>query len=177
MAQQHDGGKWTCGVSDMVSRPENIRGCIVYSFGSRNEDSFEQRILQQNPKCIGGIFVFDPTSPILPKYRFFPWGLAEKDGPLKIANKDYDGKRLETILDLLGHNEIDVLKFDIEGSEWGVLRTVNWSKLKIGQVLFEIHAEASGHRKSLGDVFDQASFLVELDRAGFRQSSLEPVCG
>ena len=55
---QFDGGKWTCGVKDIVVTPE--RPCVVYSFGSNNDDFFEEySILQQNPKC--QIHIFDPT--------------------------------------------------------------------------------------------------------------------
>ena len=38
-----DGGKWTCGVEEMKNK------CIVYSFGSNNDDFFERDILVTQP--------------------------------------------------------------------------------------------------------------------------------
>jgi len=96
-----DGGKWTCGVSEMKGRrpvPVPVRAhrfnnnnnkiniikpistCVVYSFGSNGDDFFEADVLQQNSNC--EIHIFDPTmthSPHswkdIPHYHFHRSGL------------------------------------------------------------------------------------------------------
>lgn len=37
-----DGGKWICGLRNLLQR----QGCVVYSFGSRGDASFEKAILE-----------------------------------------------------------------------------------------------------------------------------------
>ena len=44
---QGDNGKWVCGLRTLLKRSP----CIVYSFGSNGETSFEQDILRAT-KCV-----------------------------------------------------------------------------------------------------------------------------
>jgi hypothetical protein len=49
-----DYGKWLCGVRMYLQR----KGCVVYSFGSDGDTTFEQDILQRT-KC--SVHIFDPS--------------------------------------------------------------------------------------------------------------------
>ena len=55
--EDYSGGgdpKLICGFGAVGSRP-----CVVYSFGSRGETSFEKEILKRHPGC--AVHIFDPT--------------------------------------------------------------------------------------------------------------------
>jgi len=115
----HDGVKWVCGLRRLR------KGCVVYSFGSNGDDQFERDILQKT-QC--EVFTFDPTldhekenmlSQDVLK-NFHRVGLAEKDGVLKIDNKNRDVRNLKSIMKRLHHERIDILKIDIEGAEYAV---------------------------------------------------------
>ena len=72
-------------------------------------------------------------------------------------------KRLSTIARELGHDHIDVLKMDIDGSEYEVIPDVLASGLPIGQILLEVHHNFKLVR------FDQTLRLVEaLREHGYR---------
>ena len=94
-------------------------------------------------------------------FEFHPIGLGEKDGLLKFVKKarasssqllsryepekgdkliDVQMKSVPTILeDLKWGNTLDILKLDIEGTEYDVLNAVLESNLVIGQILVEFH--------------------------------------
>uniref|UniRef100_A0A7S0T5M1 Methyltransferase domain-containing protein n=1 Tax=Erythrolobus madagascarensis TaxID=708628 RepID=A0A7S0T5M1_9RHOD len=125
-----DGGKWICEV-DKILRAARKRNepCLIYSFGSNGDYSFETKAHERMKEC--EIFTFDPTVDLRwrppPEFiHFVPWGLGPKDG---VNASDVFGKkatpgsmmyRLRTAMKLLGHEnrEIDILKIDIEGSEY-----------------------------------------------------------
>ncbi|MBS1589418.1 MAG: FkbM family methyltransferase [Bacteroidetes bacterium] len=48
-------------------------------------------------------------------------------------------KSLKTIMQELGHTHIDVLKIDIEGSEYDVIDNILDEKLSVTQILIEFH--------------------------------------
>jgi hypothetical protein len=41
-----DGGKWVCGMSKFVASSK-VKPCIIYSFGVRDESSFENEMLSR----------------------------------------------------------------------------------------------------------------------------------
>ena len=55
-AVQRDGGKWLCGLQEL----NTARPCIIYSAGSNNDFTFEERINYLAPHC--EVHTFDPTS-------------------------------------------------------------------------------------------------------------------
>ena len=169
-----DGGKWVCDPLDTLARPsrgQHADKCIVYSFGSNGEFSFEFGL---DDRVQGGceIHTFDPftTDPVtLPhtpareavmqsqaelKRRgivVHELGLASHDfvtPPLsKWNNRRVVMRSLQTIARDLNHTGrvIDVLKVDVDGSEYNILGNETWwgeldaSGLKIGQLLLEVH--------------------------------------
>jgi hypothetical protein len=81
-----DNGKWLCGVRTLLQR----EGCVVYSFGSNGETSFEQDLLAKTD-C--EVHIFDPTlSPeVLAQVRAIKgvtvhtYGLGPKDGTVRLG--------------------------------------------------------------------------------------------
>jgi hypothetical protein len=47
--------------------------------------------------------------------------------------------RLASIMKMLGHDRVDLLKMDIEGAEYGVLDDLLASDIIVGQLLVEFH--------------------------------------
>lgn len=117
----------------------------------------------------GGIYAFDPTPRSIayvekhalfqnPQFHFSPCGLAEKDGTATFylpaneewvsgsAAADISEKSIEvpmeclnTIASRLGHDHVDLLKMDIEGSEFSVIRNLNQWNVKVSQICLEVH--------------------------------------
>ncbi|MGA9473239.1 MAG: FkbM family methyltransferase, partial [Terriglobales bacterium] len=120
----------------------------VYSLGVGEDISFDLALIEHFGVTV---HAFDPTprtiawlkTQTLPaEFVFHPWGVAAIDGscmflPPRDASHvshsllDRDTPwpaielpvlRLPTILAMLGHKKIDLLKMDIEGAEYGVIR-------------------------------------------------------
>lgn len=77
----------------------------------------------------------------------------------------------------LGHTYVDLLKVDVEGSEWEIIPKIDWKNIKVGQIQMEIHpvTKQKGHeadRTTMGDV--EMLFRI-LEEAGYRALSVEPV--
>ncbi len=130
-----------------------IKNAAVYSFGIGEDLSFSKAVIERGgtvyafdptPKSIeyvehSGLFSH-------PNFHFFPYGLSDKDGkevfylPVRddwvsasvISHKcvntenaiEVEMKTLRTIMSELGHEHIDVLKMDIEGSEFKVIESI-----------------------------------------------------
>jgi len=144
--------------------PENA---IVYSIGTGMDISFDQVMLERHncrvyafdptPKSIDWVSQQElPTS-----FTFIPLGIGDKNETAVFflpENDDYvsgstvgnahvdQSKRIEvelrtlrTLADEQGHQHIDVLKMDIEGSEYQVIPDILDSGMPIGQILVEFH--------------------------------------
>lgn len=180
-----DGPKWTCGLDALsggaatdaaAAGADGASGrdsCIVYSFGSNNDVSFERAVKSAAPGC--KIWTFDPTidkttgaggmmgyptGVVTEAEReglltFMSIGIAGADGSFTFGNKTFPTLSLASIRSRLGHvgRLIDVLKIDVEGSEFGVLaqdapigsrRTAagggSLALGSIGQLLIEVHS-------------------------------------
>lgn len=148
---------------------------IVYSCGVGKDISFDKAIMRKYKKC--EIYAFDPT-PIsvkwiekkwLPKnFHFYPIGISDKNGSEKMyfpktfdvsygvfdwnnENKDeimVEMKTIESIAEDHGHKFVDILKMDIEGSEFVVLNSIDFKKIEFGQILVEFHERflENGHK-------------------------------
>ncbi|PPQ65698.1 hypothetical protein CVT24_012116 [Panaeolus cyanescens] len=141
-----DGGKFVCGLSRVVEKPD----CVVYSFGINGESSFEREILDKTDYCqIWGydfsVKSFGPeiSRALAHRTHFKAFGLAgsDKDGP-RDHPKMY---KLETLMKQNGHDFIDILKIDIEGWEFETLTALikpyiqSRKPLPFGQLQLEIH--------------------------------------
>ena len=79
---------------------------------------------------------------------------------------------LQTVMASLGHRFVDVLKFDIEGSEFPFIKSMSgwWGKVPVGYIQVEYHVGGhGGWRISPGETyFSTLQQVMELERAGFR---------
>ncbi|KII83775.1 hypothetical protein PLICRDRAFT_46956 [Plicaturopsis crispa FD-325 SS-3] len=169
-----DGGKWVCGMSRVVEKPD----CVVYSVGINYESSFEADILSRTRHCeIWGydftVKSFGPQIDRAHKHRthFHPYGLSGVDahGP-EDASPMYT---LGSLMKMNGHKHIDILKIDIESWEFDTLTTLVKSylaaeePLPFGQLQLEIHI---WHKK-----FPEfLTWWETLEEAGLRPFMTEP---
>lgn len=141
---------------------------IVYSFGIGEDLTFSEMIIQEcgckvhafdpTPKSIK--YVQNHKLYNEDKFNFYPIGLADYDGITEFhlpVNDEYvsgsmekwDGvrddsievevRKLQTIMDDLGHKKIDLLKMDIEGAEFDVFDDIIKSGIVVKQICVEIH--------------------------------------
>ncbi|MDR3570883.1 MAG: FkbM family methyltransferase [Candidatus Pacebacteria bacterium] len=139
---------------------------IVYSLGVGDDVSWDLELIR---KFGCKVFAFDPTpyaiewiskQQLPDAFRFFPVGISDHDGTSAFFTKKnvptnknlstliFDGdaielpvKRLATVMKELGHGRIDILKMDIEGSEYAVIRDMR--NIVIRQLLVEMHNPTS----------------------------------
>lgn len=139
---------------------------IVYSCGVGTDISFDLQIIKKYKQS--KVFAFDPT-PVsikwikqqqLPANFFFTTiGISDKNGEEKmyfpkdfgqsygVFNWDKESKdeilvemqTIEKIGDQHKHKFVDILKMDIEGSEFAVLNAINFNNISFGQILVEFH--------------------------------------
>mmetsp|Transcript_27607 Transcript_27607/g.79600 ORF Transcript_27607/g.79600 Transcript_27607/m.79600 type:complete len:695 (-) Transcript_27607:406-2490(-) len=161
-----DENKFVCGFERYRARE-----CVIYSFGSNAQTGFEKGMLAMNPSC--EIHVFDPTLKEFERsymardtrWSFHSLGLAKQKGNLPgVGAVD----TLPSIAARLGHDAINILKVDVEGAEWDVVR--DWAEQgsatwpSVAQVLMEVHPH-QGRR--IGEL------LKDLEGLGFRLFHME----
>lgn len=142
---------------------------IVYSFGVGEDLSFSQQILQTysnahvyafdpTPKAVA--YVAGHPISRNPRFHFAQCGIADQNGDAVFhlpKNENYvsgsilshDGvqeqgisvqmKTLSTIMSELGHTHIDILKMDIEGSEYSVIPNILVEQCSFSQLCMEHH--------------------------------------
>lgn len=163
-----DGGKWMCGMTVYESypapkgwkthRPPKIPtggsdGIVVYSFGVRDDSTYEAELLKRLPaaRIWGYDFSVDTWGPqIAPENRnrtfFHKVGLGDTDMP----TNDPPFYTLQTLMWQNNHTYIDILKIDVEAAEFKALDAfmdhvaAHWDGeeepvLPIGQVMIELH--------------------------------------
>ena len=180
-----DGGKWVCGVETLMQR----KGCVVYSFGSNGDTEFEAAVLATT-KC--EVHVFDPTLgqdalaklAKQPKIHFHAIGLGPTDEQVNMTdhtmtmgvqrNYTMDLLTLQTIMRILNHKWLDVLKIDIEGFEYAVLQQLMKTSrptLPVTQMLVEFHYWENQRRTMPSDI---VATMKALTSNNFRVFSTEP---
>jgi FkbM family methyltransferase len=163
---------------------------IIYSFGVGEDVSFDEQLINNfdckvfafdpTPKSIEFI-----KSRKLKNFTFLPYGLHKQDGfisfflPLNknhvsgstvnrwqgssTLNKlDVPVKCFSTIIDELKHKQVNILKMDIEGSEYEVLDSILNSSVYIDQILIEFH-----HRFSHIKAHKTKEALKKLEQNGY----------
>ena len=168
----------------MLQKPR----CVVYSFGSNGEVSFEQAILDlTNQNCEVHVFDYSLNSEKAAAVHsvagatFHPYGIGKEDAivsaPFKNGEsivKEYQLRNLSSIMSELGHSWVDVLKMDVEWEEYNVLPAMvaHYSALKqsvpVTQALIEYHHKAGNPKMT-----HLVHTLEEMEAAGFRTFSTE----
>jgi len=168
---------------------------VVYSFGVGKDLSFETDLITRTG-C--KVHVFDPdpdveswvrSCDLPPELHFHRWGLADRDGterfdlrvrmgwwrtaggrPERRGLRSYraDVYCLETIQRKLGHPHLDLLRIDIGGHEYSVLRDLFRHGAPFDQLLVEFH-----HRHLQLDPAETREVLNGLWADGFRVFSID----
>jgi FkbM family methyltransferase len=165
-----DGGKWVCNPHKLDKK------CVAYGFGAGKEISFEEQ-LARDYGCDAHVFDPSPTSRrIFERYEkrqtlgkgtltFHPIGLGPvSDDPARATDLVLEKvhckvQTLSQLTNRLGHTRIDLLKMDIEGSEWSVLDDIFaqglLKKLDVHQLQIEFHIYDAGTLVRLVDVMEK----------------------
>jgi FkbM family methyltransferase len=185
----NEGARW------FVCTGSLIPSSVVYSFGVGQDISFDLELIHRFGVRV---HAFDPTpksiewlrTQVLPtNFDFHPYGVADFEGTCKffapnnpahvshsIIERDTPWPaiglpvhRLPTIMKMLGHERIDLLKMDIEGAEYAVISDLLVCGLRVNQLLVEFH-----HRwKEIGRERTKRA-VRDLNKAGFRIFSVSP---
>lgn len=154
-------GGWTLCPSGLT------KDAVVYSVGVGTDISFDLDLIDRlgatvhafdpTPACVA--WIREQSLPA--SFVFHPTGIADLDGtldfhpprkaesvhftPVKRYRKRSGTtvrapvRRLKTLMDELGHDRIDLLKIDIEGGEYGVIRDLTDNPVPVRQLLVEFH--------------------------------------
>ena len=176
--------------------PEHINSnSTILSFGIGTDISWDLTLID---KFNVTIHAFDPTPTSkkwlsqqdLPQnFVHHDYGISDKDGKLILnspKNKNHtsfnlfeknkgdeqievDVKCLETICDELKLNSIDILKIDVEGSEYKIIDALVSSNIEVKQFLVEFH-----HRFFEDGVNKTKSAVKNLKEKGYKIFSVSP---
>jgi FkbM family methyltransferase len=165
---------------------------VVLSFGIGEDITFDEAIIGKY-SCT--VHAFDPTPKALAyvepfvsdKLKVYPWGLGAKDAnrtfylprnPRYVSGSTSRSRHLrdeavevslcslDTTMRQTGVTRFDMLKMDIEGSEYEVLRDDNTMQIleeQRPQLLVEFHHRFASYSKA-----DTQDIVARLRRAGFR---------
>lgn len=170
------------------------RESVVYSFGIGDDISFDLELIRSFGVTV---HAFDPTprasewvtaQDVPPQFVVHAVGLAAFDGVARFSPPEdpshvsysmvsgitegfAEGKvrRLSTIARNLGHDEIDLLKMDIEGGEYEALAEIVAGTVPIRQLLVEFH-----HRKPKIGFARTRDTIAKLNKCGFRVFDVAP---
>jgi FkbM family methyltransferase len=166
---------------------------IVLSFGIGDDITFDLEIIRRYG---AHVFAFDPTPKALQwiaeqrvpsSMTICPVGLADFDGEQDFGppdNPDWDSfsvlrsvgavpckvAKLSTLMDQYAIGAIDVLKMDIEGSEYAALEDLRRSEIRPKRLLVEFH-----HNSDLGVELQKTKDAVAALRAsGYQVFDISP---
>jgi FkbM family methyltransferase len=169
---------------------------VIYSFGVGSDISFDLELIEHFGVRV---HAFDPTprsiewvkSQRLPaRFIFHEFGVADYDGTATfhapespgyvsysvVSRREQTGPvieasvhRLPTIMKILGHERVDLIKMDIEGSEYAAIEDLISSRIPLGQLLVEFH-----HRWQELGTERSANAIRSLHRAGFKIFNVSP---
>jgi FkbM family methyltransferase len=167
---------------------------LIYSFGVGCDITFDLELISR----VGcDVYGFDPTprsiqwykdTNITEKFKFFEFGISNKDGSINFSapqNKSHVSfkqettgdyclpvKCISTILSELHHKDqnIDLLKLDVEGSEYEVIEDLLVKKIFPSQMTIEFHNNPDyinwlGNHSELKKIYDM--FLYPSDEVFF----------
>ncbi|XP_071082994.1 probable methyltransferase-like protein 24 isoform X2 [Haliotis cracherodii] len=181
MGRLGDGGWEIC--DDREYRP--VKPCVVYSFGINYDYSFDDA-MAKNYEC--DVFSFDPSMKKnsyqrSARVRFLNIGIDSEN----TVNGNWEMHTLGRVKAMLNHNQnaIDVLKMDVESSEWRSLPEMVASRdlRSVRQLLVEYHGKCTDRDeciqmlKVLKDVYDLGfrKFYVHKNPGCHLKSSVFPV--
>jgi FkbM family methyltransferase len=176
--------------------PQNLSAAsVVYSMGVGEDISFDLGLIQRFGLQV---HAFDPTPRSIewlqeqivpPEFVFHAYGVASFDGscaflppenPAHVSHTimkrdssrpaiEVPMSRLGTIMKMLGHESLDLLKMDIEGAEYEVLADMLAQSIRVKQLLVEFH-----HRWPHIGVEKTKQAIRALNVAGYRIFAVSP---
>ncbi|QOT75043.1 FkbM family methyltransferase [Cupriavidus basilensis] len=169
---------------------------VVYSFGVGEDASFDLELIRRF-QC--KVHAFDPTPKSMqwvaaqampPEFLFSPIGIGAENGELLLYppadpnHVSYTVKKndqskgvptraqvcdLPTIMERLGHRDIDILKMDVEGTEYDVIKKFAQQPMRPSQLMIEFHHGMYGYRSA-----ETKTALAELKRIGYQIYYVSP---
>ena len=166
-------------------------GAVVYSLGVGSDTNLDSLLIQDHGATVFAFdptaaeWVAQAGLP--PAFRFAPVAVGDVDGMVRFYPRvDRRGRRstemfttvrdpragdgfelpmrrLDALMAELGHDGIDLLKMDVEGSEYGILEQVLDRRIPVGQLLVEFHHRFPG----IGPAATRRA-VERLKRAGWR---------
>ncbi|XP_063079148.1 probable methyltransferase-like protein 24 isoform X2 [Engraulis encrasicolus] len=170
--------RWSVCEDERFSLTQRIasKHCRVYSLGLGADERYMERALVKRG-CEA--HCFDPSIPephLQDGERLWVHRLSVdwRDPNPAISAQRYHGntKKLATILNNFGHQEVDILKVDMESAEWKILENLILEGVlsSVGQLLLEVHLHWAGFEVS-GEEHDVVrywfSLLKEVELAHF----------
>ena len=183
---------------DAMKSPEGDKKLVVYSFGIGEDLSFSEAV-DRNWDCEIYAFDPTPRAVSFVKnhplsgqenFHFYAWGIAKEDGTghfhlpkneeyvsgSLVAHEDVKEdsievtlRSLDSIAGELGHKELDLLKLDVEGTEFDIIDGILESGIHIRQICLEVH------NRYFEDGLIRLSKLTDsLKRHGYHIVSLDP---
>ncbi|KAJ7925759.1 hypothetical protein B0H13DRAFT_1705787 [Mycena leptocephala] len=171
-----DGGKWVCGLDRVLQHQPNP---IIYSLNDKTPaySSFEQDIIERSPGC--QIYAFDANA--APEIASqWPWGTTDVAADLlrsriqfnHYAISDPSAKQyrsLRSVMREFGHDWIDILKVELQGSEFDTLLAIladnKDAPLPFGQLIIKLHV---GLSERMQTVEHFSTWFTKLECAGLR---------
>jgi FkbM family methyltransferase len=183
-------GEWTICPDHLHERS------LVYSFGLGSNISFDLALINRFHAEVHG---FDPTplsqewlrrQELPQEFHFHSFGIGGTDGSVEFRLPAVHGGMnftmsphvsektivtgqvlsLPSILDKLGHNQIDLLKMDVEGAEYEVIPDIIKNADRIAQLLIEFHHRLIGEK----GLEQTRQALTALADAGFELFHVSP---
>ncbi len=162
---------------------------VAFSFGIGFDFSFELQLVE---KYGVEVYAFDPspevvktmsTTELPPQFHYYSYGLSDQDGKKSFyvpsSGQDYSEfyttwtgntktemqvYRLKTLMDMFKIDYLDILKMDIEGSEFLALPDILMSGVKFKQLCIENHARIFPNSfekmKELRKLLNQYGYLM-----------------
>lgn len=169
---------------------------IVYSFGVGTNISFDLEMIKNHGASVYAFdptprsIEFIEQSQLPKSFHFIPVGIDREDGhtffflpedPSHVSCSTHNRwdesannrkikvpvKRFSTLARELGHTKIDVLKIDIEGSEYGIMDDVLSSGVEITQLLVEVH-----HRFNGIGIQKTKDLIAQINKAGYKIAAI-----
>jgi len=123
------------------------RGDIVYSFGVDPRLDFERDLVAGHG---ARVFVFDPAGVVAePDLAELPTDLRRVDVGLAGSEPQAGGRsatetavrwlRLPSIMRMLSHRRLDLLKLGVDGEEYGAIGDLLGMDVDVGQILVRFH--------------------------------------
>ncbi len=156
---------------------------VVYSFGIGSDASFDLSLIESHRLTVHAFDPTEQSARFLAeqslpeRFHFHRWALSDSDGesefrqlgasssshylPGTVLDTGATTHRrdpvpaltLETIMERLGHDHVDVLKLDIEGGEYRVLDAFGETAIPATQIVLELHphlANLESHSLMIG---------------------------